>query len=57
MPCSRTWMLSAYAFHEASHAAVALDLGLTVEFTAIDAQQEIEVTRLEASLYPLIRAG
>ena len=36
---------------------MALDLGLGVEFVAIDEEQEIEVTKIEASLYPLIRAG
>jgi energy-converting hydrogenase Eha subunit G len=43
--------------HEAAHAAVALELGLMVEFTSIDDVQEIEITREEAQLYPQIRAG
>lgn len=55
--CRELWHRSAMAYHEATHAAVALDLGLRVEFVAIDEDQEIEVTRLEAALYPVIRAG
>ena len=55
--CERKWTLSAFAVHEATHAAVALDLGLRPLFVAIDAEQEIEVTKTEASLYPLIKAG
>ena len=57
MVCARLWHRSAMAYHEATHAAVALDLGLKVQFVAIDEDQEIEVTRLEAQLYPVIRAG
>jgi len=55
--CRDIWWRSAMAYHEATHAAVALDLGLGVEFVAIDEAKEIEVTKLEASLYPLIKAG
>jgi len=57
MVCQRVWHLSALAIHEATHAAVALDQGLKVEFVAIDENREIEVTALEAALYPLIKAG
>src|SRR6187399_2820622 len=56
-PCGRAWTASAYAVHEATHAAVACDLGITPVFVAIDAQQEIELTPMEASLYPMLRAG
>jgi len=55
--CRGLWTRSAFAYHEASHAAVALDLGLKVEFVAIDENREIEVTELEATLYPVIKAG
>jgi len=55
--CGREWTLSAYAVHEATHAAVAMNLGIKPEFVAIDDTQEIEVTKTEASLYPLITAG
>ena len=57
MVCQTLWHRSAMAYHEATHAAVALDLGLKVQFVAIDEDQEIEVTPLEAALYPVIRAG
>ena len=56
-PCGRAWTASAYAVHEATHAAVAIGLGLRPEFVAIDAEQEIALTRMEASLYPMLRAG
>lgn len=55
--CMPRWTKSAFAMHEAAHAAVALELGLRVEFTSIDDQQEIEITAEEAQLYPQIRAG
>jgi len=57
MVCQQTWHLSALAIHEATHAATALDLGLKVEFVAIDDSKEVEVTALEAQLYPVIKAG
>lgn len=57
MRCRALWHLSALAYHEATHAAVALDLGLKVEFVAIDENREVEVTKLEATLYPIIKAG
>lgn len=56
-PCKTKWTKSAFAMHEAAHAATALELGLRVEFTSIDDVQEIEVTREEALLYPQVRAG
>jgi hypothetical protein len=55
--CMPKWMASATAIHEATHAAVALKLGLKVEFVAIDEQREVEATSLEAALYPIVRAG
>lgn len=55
--CREIWHLSALAIHEATHAAVAQRLGLKVKFVAIDEEQEIEVTKLEAALYPLIQPG
>ena len=55
--CRGLWTRSAFAYHEATHAAVALDLGLKVEFTSIDEDREVEVTSLEATLYPMIKAG
>ena len=55
--CSRIWTASALAIHEATHAAVALDLGLGVEFVAIDDGQEVEVAAHEVTVYPLIRLG
>jgi hypothetical protein len=57
MRCRSLWHLSALAYHEATHAAAALDLGLKVEFVAIDDEREVEVTKLEATLYPIIKAG
>ena len=56
-PCGRAWTASAYAVHEATHAAVAMGLGIEPEFVAIDAEQEIALTREEASLYPMLREG
>jgi hypothetical protein len=55
--CREVWHRSALAYHEATHAAVALDLGLKVEFVAIDEDREVTVTKLEAALYPIIRTG
>ena len=53
-PCGRTWTASATAIHEATHAAVALKLGLGVEFVSIDDEHEVEVSRAEVALYPMV---
>jgi hypothetical protein len=57
MVCKPQWHRSAFAYHEATHAAVAQHLDLPVEFVAIDEEQEIEVTAEEAALYPVIHPG
>lgn len=55
--CRPHWRLSATAIHEATHAAVALRLGIAVEFVAIDDWQTVEASTLEAVLYPILQPG
>jgi hypothetical protein len=49
--CREKRHASAVAIHEATHLAVALALGLTVEFCSIDDGREVAMSELESSLY------
>ena len=49
--CRRKRHLSAVAYHEATHLAVAKEIGLSVEFCSIDDTKQVAATGLEAGLY------
>jgi hypothetical protein len=48
-PCREMWWLSALAIHEATHAAVALDLGIKVDFVSINEREEVEASGLRST--------
>ena len=56
-PCLYRRHWTAVAMHEATHLAVATEIGLKVHYCSIDDTKEVELSELEVRLYPMLPVG